>query len=374
MENQDNLLGVLSTVVRHRKMLLRFAILAAVLTAGISLLLPNYYASTATFYAASPQLANPELTFGNTGQVTEYYGNEHDLDRLLTIAESNELVDFMIKKFDLYVHYDIDSTKTKAPHKIREHFRKLYSVEKTKADAVEITVEDTDREYAAMMANAAMGRINAIASRLTREGMGKMLAGFETLMTDKKWMLDNYSDTIRVLRERYGIVDVNSQAELLAKMIADAESESTRGNSRLKELEGNPDIPRDTIAYLKADIKAAEKELFDLTDPNSRKSLNLKRFNAGQSAVMEFQDLHFQARKQLSYDIERYKQIQATFKTEIPSIHVVQVAEIPVVKSRPVRSIMVIAATLAALVFGLLAALFAEHYKGVNWSELGRNQ
>ena len=218
-ENQDNLLGVLGTMIRHRKILLRFAVLSGALTAVISLLLPNYYASTATFYAASPQLANSELTFGNTGMVADYYGNEHDLDRLLTIAESNELVDYMVNRFQLYIHYDIDSTKIKAPHKVREHFRKLYTVEKTKADAVEITVEDTDPQYAATMVNAAMSKINAIASRLTREGPGKQISGFETLMADKKNMLRTYDDSLVRLRDRYGIIDATSQGELLAEMI-----------------------------------------------------------------------------------------------------------------------------------------------------------
>ncbi len=373
MENQDNLLGVLGTLVRYRKNLLRLALLTGLATAGISLLLPTYYASTATFYAASPQLANPELTFGNTGQVTEYYGTEHDLDRLLTIAESNELVDFMVKKFGLYAHYDIDSTKKKAPFKVREHFWKLYKVEKTKADAVEISVEDTDPEYSAMMANAAMKKINDIASRLTREGLGEMINSFKTLMADKRVMLKIYADSLTLLRDQFGIIDVGTQGQLLAEMVSKAESEVTRLSVRLAELEGNPAIPRDTIAYIRADLKAYQKQYFDLTDPKSKKSLNLERFNQGQSVVQEFQDFHYQGRKQLSYDIERFKQIQATYKTNIPSIHIVQVAEIPVVKSRPVRSVLVIAATLAALVFGLLAALFAEHYKGVKWSELGRN-
>ncbi len=373
MENQDNLLGVLATVVRNRKTLFRLALLTGVLTAGISLLLPDYYSSTATFYAASPQLASPELTFGNTGLVADYYGDEHDLDRLLTIADGNELVDFMINKFGLYTHYDIDSTKRKAPFKVREHFRKLYSVEKTKADAVEITVEDTDREYAAQMANAAMMKVDQIASRLTRESQGKQKGGFETLMADKRKLLKVYDDSLSAQRDRYGIIDPGSQGQVLVEMVGKVEAEVNRLTIALTELANNPDIPRDTIAFMKANLKAYQKQLFDLTDPHSSKSLNLPRFNQGLAVFQETQDLHYQARKQLSYDIERYKQVSASLQTEIPSVHIVQVAEVPVVKSRPTRSLLVVAAVAAALIFGLLALLLAEHYRGVDWRELWKN-
>jgi tyrosine-protein kinase Etk/Wzc len=373
MENQDNLLGVISTVLRYRKMMFRLAISAGILTAGISFLLPTYYASTASFYAASPQLANPEIMFGFTAQVAEYYGGEHDLDRLLSIAESNELTDFMVKKFDLYAHYDIDSTKMKAPHSVRTQFRELYKIEKTKADAIEITIEDTDRNYAMQMSNAAMGKINDLASRMTRESQGQVIQAFDINMAKKRILLQLYGDSLTLLRKQSGIIDPGTQGQLLAEMVGKAETQVTKNSIRLAELEGNPAIPRDTIAYIKADLKAYQKEYFDLTNPNSNKSMNVDRFNDGLSKITELQDLHYQARKQLSYDLERYNQIQAAYRTNFPSIHIVQAGELPVIKSRPTRSLIVIGAMIAALIFGLLAAIFSEYYKDVRWSELGKD-
>jgi tyrosine-protein kinase Etk/Wzc len=370
MEQKDSLLGVLGTLIRNRKFLLRFVGIVGVLTAAASFLMPNYYASTASFYAASPDLANPELMFGYTANVTRYYGDEHDLDRLMTIAESNELLDFMVKKFDLYEHYDIDSTEPKAPYKLREHFRELYTISKTKADAIELEIEDTDKQFAQLMVNAAMQKINDVASRITRESQGKIIQSFETNMTEKRLLLDKYGDSLTILRKKSGIIDPVSQGEILSERVAESESEMTRLRVRLGELESNPLIPRDTIAYLKADLKAASTEYSELTDMNSVKGLNVRKFNEGVSKISEFQDLHFQARKQLSYDLERYNQIKAAYKTNIPAIHIIQIGELPVVKSRPKRSILVLGAMLAAFVFGLLALLVAEHYRDVKWSDL----
>jgi LPS O-antigen subunit length determinant protein (WzzB/FepE family) len=124
MDKQDNLLGVFQTLYRWRKAIRNICIVALLGSIGLSLLLKNYYQATTIFYPASPQLANPELMFGNTGQVTEYFGSDRDLDRLAEVANSSELIDFMIHKFKLFDHYGIDSTAKDGPSKVQKRLRK----------------------------------------------------------------------------------------------------------------------------------------------------------------------------------------------------------------------------------------------------------
>ncbi len=375
MDNrQDNLLGAVSSIFRNKKFLIRLAFLTGAATAAVSFLMPNYYASTATFYPASPELAKPELIFGYTSTVTEYFGTEHDLDRLLTISQGRELADFMVKKFRLYEHYDIDSTKLKSPQKVRDRFWELFKVEKTKADAIEITVEDTDREYAALMVNAAMQRINETAARTVRESMASQISAIENNLFEKEKTLRSLSDSLGILKKKYGIIDVGAQGVALTELATRAESDASRGRSRLEELEKDPLIPRDTITYLRANVQAAEKELFDLTDPASKKQLNLTRFNDGMLPVQELSDQHYQARKQLTFDLERLRQIRAAYVTPVSAIHVIQTGETPVVKSRPVRSILILAAMIGAVIFGILGLLLAENYRGVDWEKVVRGE
>ena len=78
-------------------------------------------------------------------------------------------------------------------------------------------------------------------------------------------------------------------------------------------------------------------------------------------------DLHFQARRQFSYDLERYYQIRAAYNSNIPAIQVVSIAERPIMKIRPKRTVIVVASLAAAFLFTLLAALIADAYKDVNW-------
>ncbi len=371
MSNRDNLLGVFSSIYRWRKAIRNICLITLIGSIVITLLLDNYYKATTIFYPASPELANPELIFGYTSKVTDYFGSDRDLDRLVEISVSNEVVDYMVSKFRLYDHYDIDSTSKEGPHKVRKRFRKLYSVLKNRNDAIELSIEDTDAQLAAAMANAARDKINAIGQRLIKNSQATLLATFEDNMTRKRTELAILGDSLNTLKKFYNIYDAGSQGGQLAQNLTKAESEIIRGRARLEILENNPLIPQDTIQYIKADVRAYERELARLTSPNVKDDrLNLERFNEGLPKVSILGDLHFQGRKQLSYDLERYNQIMAAYKTDIPALQLVEIAETPRIKSRPGRTVIVLASVVAAFFFSILGALIADAYKDINWREV----
>jgi len=371
MENRDNLLGVLQTIFRWRKTILMVSLLALVGSIAVSLLLENYYEAKTIFYPASPQLANPELMFGNTGQVTDYYGSDRDLDRLAEIATSKEVEDYMVQRFHLYDHYYIDSTAKDGPYKVRQRFRSLYRAQKNKNDAVELNIEDTDPQRAADMANAARDKINEIGERLTKSSQARLLAAFEENIKRKKAELDLLGDSIQWTQEFFGIYNAGTQGEQIAEQMATAESEIIRNRARLDILEKNPLIPRDTIAYIRANLNAYEQQRRQLTSKElSTENMTLKRLNEGLPQIAILQDLHFQSRKQLSYDLERYNQILAVYNTEIPALLVVEAAEAPLIKSRPKRSLIVIGSLVAALLFTVLAALIADAYREIRWRDI----
>jgi len=371
MENRDNLLGVIQTIYRWRKTIRNVCLLAVVGSVAVSLFLKNYYEAKTIFYPASPQLANPELMFGNTGQVTEYYGSDRDLDRLAEIAVGKEVEDYMVRRFNLYAYYGIDSSAKEGPHKVRKHLRKLYNAQKNKNDAIELSIEDTDPQRAADMANAARDKINEIGQRLTKNSQSKLLAAFEENIKRKQNELELLGDSLQRTQSRYGIYSANTQGEQISEQLAVAESEIVRSRAKLDILEKNPAIPRDTIAYIRANLNAYEQQRRQLMSKEATgDNMTLKRYNEGMPQISVLQDLHFQSRKQLSYDLERYNQILAAYNTDIPALLLVEAAEAPLVKSRPKRSLIVIGALLAALLFTVLAALVADAYRDVRWSEV----
>ena len=371
MNNRDNLLGLIGTIYRWRKAIRNVCLLTLIGSAAIALWLPNYYKSTTVFYPASAELAKPEVIFGTSSKVQEYFGTDRDLDRLMEIASSNEIVDYLVARFGLYKHYAIDSTSHEGLFRVREVFRSLYVIQKNKNDALELSIEDKDPALAADIANAARDKINALAQRMVKKTQGNLLASFDENIRSKQAELKILADSLRYLQARYNIYSIGEQGDVLTNELATAESEVTRSRARLEVLSNNPLIPKDTVEYIKANLRAYEKTLQMIKSPNpGSDNFSATNFNQGLPLVTVISDLHYQARRQLSYDLERYYQIKAAYNSDIPALQLLSPAETPIMKNRPKRTMIVISATIAAFLFTLFAALLADAYKEVNWKEV----
>jgi tyrosine-protein kinase Etk/Wzc len=76
---------------------------------------------------------------------------------------------------------------------------------------------------------------------------------------------------------------------------------------------------------------------------------------------------HDEASEQLSQDQERYKQIKAAYNSYFPAIHLVEEAAVPIIKSRPKRTLIVMAATFVAFIVSLIGVLLLQLSKDVKW-------
>jgi capsule polysaccharide export protein KpsE/RkpR len=363
MEYKESLLGVIQTLFKWKKPILMTTLIGAIGGVIISLVLPVYYESATTFYAASPDLAMPERMFGTTNEAMEYYGEDEDIDRIMTIATSSELADFLIRTFNLYEHYDIDTTKAKSPYYVRLQFDKLYDVKKTKFDAIQLSVEDKDKQIAASMANAARVYIDEIAQRLIKNSQMELLKTYEANISEKEQQLRELNDTLRTIRSTYGVFNTETQSELLATLLAESEAKLTNSQARLEVYQNSPGAPRDTIYNLKATVQGSKKEVESLQE-------KLEKFNQGMATVEVLVQIHAEASKQLGEDKERYKQIKTAYESRFPAIHLVEEAAVPIIKSRPKRSILVVAITVLSFLFSVIGVLIFDAYKDINWQAI----
>lgn len=303
MEKHADLEGVLKALYRWRKAIMVTTIAAAILSVAISLLLPEYYKSTTTFYAASPDLNKPDRLFGDIDASYNYYGSDADIDRIRTIAESNDLVEFMVDSFDLYTVYDIDFKSPKAKHYVELNFLSNYKALRTEYDALQITIEDKDPRLAAAMANAARNKINTRAKSLIKDSQTKQLAIYNASFADQAKSIKQIEQEIAEVRSQYGKINANSYDE---------------GSTKYESLQ-----------------------------------TRLEQLGVDQARLQD-----------------KINKLNSAYNTDVPAIHIIEEAKIPVVKSRPIKSLLVITATLAAFLFSVLGALLLDYYKGLNWQAI----
>ena len=371
MDNRENLLGVIKALFKWKKPIMLTVLITAIGTALLAvLLLDNYYEGKTIFYAASTDLAKPQHIFGESNSDMDYYGDDTDLDHLMTVAKSSELINFMVKEFDLYTVYDINPEKEKAAFKVKKKFSQLYNVIKNKYEAIELTIEDKDPERAAKMANAARNKINEISVRLLQSNQSQIVETFERNIIDKEKELKMLGDSLIVLRQKYGVYDIETQSELLSKLVATAESKLISDQAKYDVLEKSPGTPRDTLVFLSANISGLEKELESLTSSTSTSRFNLSRFNKGMAQVEVLSNIHENTSSTLSFVKDKYAKLKSALGSPFASVIIVEPAGLPDNKSRPKRSIIVLVAVLAALLFSVVGALLYENYRDINWKEI----
>jgi len=367
INHKESLLDVLRTLYQWKIPIIITCALAGLIAVIYCLQAPNYYKSKAVFYPSNPRIASRGALFGGADENMDFFGGNSEMNRILNIAKSSELISYVVQKYDLYTHYEIDSTELEAPHYVTEDFLKLYKVNKNAENAVVVSIEDTDRELTADMVWAILGKINEINNRLTKENQRSILGSFEKKMSDKEIEYNASTDSISVLRAKYGIVSIESQEEFLTNLVVETEVALSYKRARLQALQESSYTPRDTIRKIQNNIKSLESQLLDITSPNSKSKINLDKFNKGREQVSLMELRQRSLASELSFLRDRYFQYQTVYDTDVNSLYITEKPSVPVVKSRPRRTLTVLSVGLIAFILSSLGVLLLDYYKDVNW-------
>ena len=150
MNQQFNLIDLVRTLLKWKWQIFWVTFAAAVTSIIVALwVLLVYYKSTALFYPTNQGITDRSSLFSTSGgeNRVDYFGTKNDANRVLSIAYSAPIIDFMINHFKLYDHYDIDTSANRYWRtKVKRKFQNNYTAIKTERDAIEITIFDEDAE------------------------------------------------------------------------------------------------------------------------------------------------------------------------------------------------------------------------------------
>ena len=364
MNQNESLLDIVVLLYKWRKRILLGTLIAGIVTALISLTLDNYYKSSTLFYAASPDMTRP-LPIGDAAHYTRIYGNGEDLDRLLSIAKSNTVNNYLIEEFNLYDHYEIDSTSLKGKSKMLLKLGKLYSINKTKFDAINLAVEDKDPKMAAQMANAARIKIEGLAQALIKNSQKVLLDSYKSKIESKELKFKILTDSLYNTRINNKIFNTASQGEAYSSSLVELKGSVQNLSARIKFLE-KINGPRDSINYLKAKKEGKAFQLLNI-------EAEIQNYNNGYPTIISIERERRDYGDQLTIDKERLTQLESVYHTDIKGVHVIETAEVPVIKSRPKRSIIVIGISALVFLLSSLMTMLMDQLNKNNWREKFNN-
>ncbi|MEY4875191.1 MAG: hypothetical protein RI955_1831 [Bacteroidota bacterium] len=217
MNNQNlNLFDVFKVLWKWRKTVTIIMVVALVAAIIVSLLMPNYYKSTAIFYAANPAMNDRQNLFREqAGNLPlEYFGTESDVDRVLQICKSGAINGYIINKYHLGSHYKIDSTTKYYATKVREEFKDNSSMVRNELGAIEVTIWDTDAKTAAEISNDIVATADNINKQFFISNNEKSIALMKANKDIKQNEVNQLTDTLTYLRLHNASSDVINTLDL----------------------------------------------------------------------------------------------------------------------------------------------------------------
>lgn len=322
MQNKSILIDIIQAAYKWRRPYLISLVITAILVSIIMLLKPDMYRANTIFYPASTSIQKPVST--EAEQNINYYGDDHDVDRMLSIATSHDLKFEIIDELDLGGHYQLKESE-KAGVKIFEKFNKYYQVEKTEYDAINISFDDPNPGFAADVANLAAKMVSERREEAVKKIQRNAVKNAQQSVSAIEKQLDELNNKITDARKEYGIYDTDSQAEGFAIL-------ESRGINK-KDLDNR-----------------------------------IKLYTEGVSEVRALEDQIQYASEMLVKNRSNLYRMQSAVDTEMTSIHIVQRAYSPMKKHHPQRSLYVLGSILFMALLGLILILLIENARHYMWT------
>lgn len=181
------ILDVIKIWHRDRKRIIIGTMIGMIASIVVALVLPTYYESKTILYPISMTMADRNIIFGQQQGQAEfsYFGNKYDASRILQVANSSQVIDYIINKYHLADHYNYAKDETYLNTKVHQEFLDNYNALKNDKDAIEITLLDTDKDLCAKMVNDIAAKIDEIATLPVIEGKAKIIKMLEIELEKK---------------------------------------------------------------------------------------------------------------------------------------------------------------------------------------------
>lgn len=317
MENTTlrfDLFEVIRIGLRWKKFIIGLTLLACLTAAIYFFLQKNTYKAYGSFFPSSAVMSGRINLFReNQQEWIDMFGGENEVDRAYVIANSANVISYLIGKFHIAAHYKIDTVNDKdADKKTYKKFTKNFIVSRSGYKHIEINFNDEDPELAYQVVNEAMNRTEDLLRDLYKTINVQLALAIDNRADSIQQQLTVYTDSLVNMRVRYNI--------------------------------------------------------YDLIAPG-RKSQNYTPRSSGADyarGLEEIQNVE-EVKDKLSMDKAKYLSLSNEFKTAaskvFPMIHVVQWASPNGPKAGPFRTLGVLTTGVIAFIFSLLLAVLIEYFR-----------
>lgn len=312
MDNYFNNTALVRLILKWRVHLIVITIVAAVFGAIFSgpYFITPLYKSEAIVYPAN----------------IDSYSEESSSEQMLQLLQSQDIIDSMIRIFDLPKHYDIDPNYVYFRTAILLEYRKNVKISKTPYEAISITVKDKDPFQASKMVEEILNLYDKKVASLHKGKYREVIDMYENQLSRKRALIDSLQQRMYVLGTQYGLIDFSMQSQ-----------EIMRGYLRTVYGNNASSINTSGVNELKKNIEQKGGEL-----------------------LVDVEMLQNEARTYVDVKVE-YEQVLRFYNSKMTYSNIVSHPFPSDKKAYPVRWIVVAISMLGALLLALLVIFVIEN-------------
>ena len=322
-----NLKATFKFIKRNFKVLAVTFVVSAVVTAGITLLLPNYYKAQVVLLPSDTNSVSKGVLSNMDNVDPMNFGSSSDCEYVLDIINSGRIVGAACTKFNLAEHYGIKASGRELDEKMG---RKLYNnikVKRTDNLGVRITVWDTDPEMASNLANFIASEVTVVRSEAKKVKYDSICSVVERSRDRISKEIDLLTDSLSKLSKEYKVFYPDGMGERFAQELA---KQVAAGNTA-------------AVNRLEAKMLALEEAGAKIT--NLREQLQNNR-------------------QSLSRWNEFLEKANVDREAQIPVEYIIQAATPSYSKDKPKRSIIVLTSAICCTLLALFVLVVRDKTEG----------
>jgi tyrosine-protein kinase Etk/Wzc len=356
-DKDASLVDLLVMFARNKKLLIGLPLAAALIAAGVSLVLPPVYRADVTILPPQQSQSGASALLsqlgGAAGMMAGAAGIKNPNDMYVGMLKSRSVADALIARLSLLKAYELASQE-----KSRQRLQDNTAITASKDGLITIVVEDGDQKRVAQIANAYVDEL----SRLTKV-LAVTDAAQRRLFYDRQLKLskDNLAAAELALKgglENGGVVSVDSDSRAIVGTIA-----RVRAMISAKEIE--LDSMKAFVTANNPDYKRVQEELSSLRAELDR--LQNGRPGAGGRPVSKdglenIKVLREVKYHQMLYELlaKQYEMARLDEARDGGLIQVLDPAIEPEKRFKPKRFFMVLSATVSAFFLAILLTFIKE--------------
>jgi uncharacterized protein involved in exopolysaccharide biosynthesis len=345
-----SLVGLGPIINRWKYLVGGAVVLAAIISVVVALMLPNVYKSTSIFFATIPESADPDRLLDGSKEnrkTLELESRAEDLDRAITIGESQPIADLIIKKYDLYKHYKMgEPGDDVVDNAVLNEFSSNLSIVHNERDAIELAFMDTDKFLAARIANDIVHAIDSINQQLTIENRRKVLQLYRMRVDTISYLFEKNRKSIISARYRLGMFGVETQWRYISKEIIELES-------KLRQAEAGGG----------GNVAALRRALRGITRADGGNVINLENYTNGYDSLAMLVDRTNDLQNRMVQAQAEYETAAVSIKGQVSGIYVVQKAYPATKKVKPVRWLIVVGSVLVTFALSVIVVSLLELFR-----------